>query len=149
MLIAGEWRLGDDGVTRPAVQAKVQAADGTFLVAIFLIDSCADRTVFSADLLSKLQIAPAGSPAGLALQGVGGKSAFVLVKTVIEFTRDEKDEVPIPGEGYGFAVLKAAQALGDLEALRRANRRVARLHLRGRTPTAIEKVTGMVKRALK
>jgi hypothetical protein len=44
MRIAGEWRLCDDGVTRPTVQAKVQAADGAFHVEFFLVDSCADRT---------------------------------------------------------------------------------------------------------
>jgi hypothetical protein len=67
----------------------------------------------------------------------------------LQLTCDDKDELPIPGEGHGFAVLKAAQALGDLEALSKANRRVIRLHLGGRTPAAIEKVAGMVKRALK
>ncbi len=97
MLIAGEWWLCDDGVRRPALRAKVQAADGTFLAAVFLVDSCADRTVFSADLLSKLHLAPTAAPAGLALQGVGGKSGFVVVSTAIEFTRD--DGGPARGRG--------------------------------------------------
>ncbi|HYU14961.1 MAG TPA: hypothetical protein VEL05_02770, partial [Candidatus Acidoferrum sp.] len=66
----------------------------------------------------------------------------------IQLTCDDKDDVPIPGEGYGFSALKAAQALGDLETLRKANRRVIRLHLGGRAQTAIEKLTAMVRRTV-
>ncbi len=43
MIIAGEWRVCDDGITRPTVPAKVQAADGTYHVEFFLVDSCADH----------------------------------------------------------------------------------------------------------
>ena len=67
----------------------------------------------------------------------------------IQLTGDDKEDVAIPGEGYGFSALKAAQAIGDLETLRNANRRVIRLHLGGRVPAAIEKLVGMVGRALK
>jgi len=48
LLIAGEWHICDDGVARPAVQAKVQGADGPFHFEIFLVDPGADRTVLSA-----------------------------------------------------------------------------------------------------
>jgi glucose-6-phosphate isomerase len=65
----------------------------------------------------------------------------------IQLTCDDKEDVAIPGEGYGFSALKAAQALGDLETLRKANRRVIRLHLGGRAQNAIEKLTAMVGRA--
>jgi hypothetical protein len=54
MRIEGEWHLCDDGITRPTVQAKVQAADGSFHVEFFLVDSGADRTVFSASVLVRL-----------------------------------------------------------------------------------------------
>ena len=67
----------------------------------------------------------------------------------IQLTGDDREDIAIPGEGYGFSVLKAAQAIGDLETLRKANRRVIRLHLGGRAEAAIEKVAGMVKRAPK
>jgi glucose-6-phosphate isomerase len=67
----------------------------------------------------------------------------------IELTGDDKEDVAIPGESHSFAALKAAQALGDLETLRKANRHVIRLHLGGRAPTAIEKVAGMVSKALR
>jgi hypothetical protein len=67
----------------------------------------------------------------------------------LQLTGDDKEDVQIPGEGYGFAALKAAQALGDLETLRKADRRVVRLRLGGRAPAAVEKLAGMVKRAIK
>lgn len=37
--------------------------------------------------------------------------------------------LPIPGQGYGFGALKAAQALGDLQSLQTHGRRAARLDL--------------------
>ncbi|MEO8213129.1 MAG: hypothetical protein ABI560_08050 [Myxococcales bacterium] len=38
-------------------------------------------------------------------------------------------DLPIPGEPYSFAVLRDAQALGDLQVLRRRGRRAIRVHL--------------------
>ena len=55
MLIAGEWQVGDDGVTRPIVRAHVLGADGHPVTDDFLVDSGADRTVFSAMLIARLQ----------------------------------------------------------------------------------------------
>ena len=52
MLIAGEWHVGDDGVTRPIVRAQVFGADGRPVTDDFLIDSGADRTVLNTTLLS-------------------------------------------------------------------------------------------------
>jgi len=42
---------------------------------------------------------------------------------------DEGDEIPIPGERYGFGALRFAQAAGDHLVLERRGRRVVRLHL--------------------
>ncbi|MFH0825330.1 MAG: bifunctional transaldolase/phosoglucose isomerase [Pseudomonadota bacterium] len=47
----------------------------------------------------------------------------------IMITADDTVDVPIPGQAYGFSALKAAQALGDYEALKRRGRRVVRIHL--------------------
>jgi transaldolase/glucose-6-phosphate isomerase len=44
-------------------------------------------------------------------------------------TADDPKDVPIPGKPYTFGTLKKAQALGDLEALRKHGRRVIRIHL--------------------
>ena len=48
----------------------------------------------------------------------------------LQITADEGDE-PIPGEAYGFRVLHAAQAAGDLRALSARGLRVLRVHLAG------------------
>ena len=49
----------------------------------------------------------------------------------IQIVGEDKDDLAIPGADYGFSTLKAAQALGDLEALREAGCRVIRLRLAG------------------
>ena len=53
----------------------------------------------------------------------------------IQFTADDRqdasipDEAGLPGSSITFGVLKAAQALGDRQALLDAGRRVIRFHL--------------------
>jgi transaldolase/glucose-6-phosphate isomerase len=47
----------------------------------------------------------------------------------IFLTADNAEDAPIPGRPYSFGTLKRAQALGDLEALRRSGRRVVHIHL--------------------
>jgi len=47
------------------------------------------------------------------------------------FTAEASEDIPIPGETYGFATLQRAQALGDFLALTHKQRRVIRLHLGG------------------
>ena len=47
----------------------------------------------------------------------------------LQLTADDTEDAAVPGEPYGFGVLKRAQALGDLEALRKHGRRVMRIHL--------------------
>jgi transaldolase/glucose-6-phosphate isomerase len=49
----------------------------------------------------------------------------------IQITCDDPLDLPIPGEPYTFGTLKAAQAAGDLEALRGKDRRAIRLHISG------------------
>ncbi len=48
-------------------------------------------------------------------------------------TADDAADLPIPGEPCTFGVLKRAQALGDVEAMRQRGRRLLHLHL-GRDP---------------
>jgi hypothetical protein len=102
MVIAGEWRLCDDGVTRPVLGGKVLAADGPFHAEFFLVDSCADRTVFSAALLHKLQFSRGQPDPAATLQGIGGQRAFVLVNTVVEFTKEDGGPVRVRGEYAAF-----------------------------------------------
>lgn len=102
MLIAGEWQVGDDGVTRPTVRAHVFGADGRPVTDDFLIDSGADRTVLSAALMSRLRLPARSAQPGLALSGIGGESAFVMVTTVLELLRDDGAPVRVRGEFAGF-----------------------------------------------
>jgi hypothetical protein len=60
-----------------------------------------------------------GPPAGLYLQ----------------LTADQPTSRPIAGQGYSFAALVAAQAMGDLTTLQSLGRRVVRVHL-GTDPVA-------------
>jgi transaldolase/glucose-6-phosphate isomerase len=47
----------------------------------------------------------------------------------LQLTAEDREDVPIPGAPYTFGTFKRAQALGDLEALRRHGRRILRIHL--------------------
>ncbi len=47
----------------------------------------------------------------------------------IQVTSDDAEDLAIPDEPYSFGVLKAAQALGDLQSLTAKGRRVIRVHL--------------------
>jgi glucose-6-phosphate isomerase len=55
----------------------------------------------------------------------GGPNTGVFIM----FTAEASEDIPIPGETYGFATLQRAQALGDYLALTHKHRRVIRLHL--------------------
>ena len=52
-------------------------------------------------------------------------------------TADDESHTDIPESGYSFAVLKRAQALGDLETLEAHGRRAVRIHLKGGDPAGI------------
>jgi glucose-6-phosphate isomerase len=64
----------------------------------------------------------------------------------LQLTCDEGDE-PIPGEVYGFAALRAAQAAGDYDVLARRGRRVARVHVSGDPDAGLERLVQAFERA--
>ena len=102
MRIPGEWQLRDDGVTRPLVRAAVFGGDGRPIAENFLIDSGADRTVFSQALLTRLRLPTTSASTGVTLSGIGGASAFVVVTTAVEFLRDDGGAVRVRGEFAAF-----------------------------------------------
>jgi hypothetical protein len=55
----------------------------------------------------------------------GGPNSGVF----IQVTCDDQEDLSIPGEPYSFGVLKAAQALGDMQSLTSRQRRVIRVHV--------------------
>jgi hypothetical protein len=102
MRITGEWLRFDDGVTRPIIRARIRDVAGRVLPDRFLVDSGADRTVLSADLLRDLHLSVQRPATGSALLGVGGDVAFVLVSTALEFLRDDGTPVTVRGEYAAF-----------------------------------------------
>jgi hypothetical protein len=63
-------------------------------------------------------------------------------------TADDAEDAPVPGQPYTFGVFNRAQALGDLEALRRHGQRALRVHLRGPVDTALERLEDLTAASL-
>jgi hypothetical protein len=82
----------------------VQAHDGGWRAYDFLVDTGADRTVFSANLLNDLGLPT--SPAIL-LSGVGGLASSVWVQTSLRLERDDGGTVTIPSRFFAFTALSA------------------------------------------
>ena len=75
----------------------------------------------------------------------GGPATGVL----LQITGDDAEDPAIPAAGYGLATLKAAQALGDLQALSEGRRRIVRLHLKGKQPAGLDKLAQLVRALVK
>jgi transaldolase/glucose-6-phosphate isomerase len=71
-------------------------------------------------------------------KGGPNTGVFILI------TVDDRLDLPIPGKPYSFGVLKQAQALGDLQALRERKRRVVRLHIAGDIQAGLQKIAKAV-----
>lgn len=65
----------------------------------------------------------------------------------IQVTGDDKEELPIPRAGYDFSTFKAAQALGDLQALSQSGRRIIRLHLAGKAAQGLQHLLQLLRGA--
>jgi len=90
------------------ILVKVPKSDGTPCSEHFLVDTAADRTAFSAELLNDLQLPANLSPSGIALQGIGGASPHVVIRTALEFTRDDGGPARVRGEFAAFTDPKAS-----------------------------------------
>ena len=102
MRIVGEWLSGDDGVVRPIIRIHVSGVEGRLLPERFLVDSGADRTVLSGELLRDLRLPSDRPPPMSALMGIGGATAYVVVRTTLGFTRDDGGTVTVRGEFAAF-----------------------------------------------
>jgi ribose 5-phosphate isomerase B len=65
---------------------------------------------------------------------------------LVLLTPTETEDLPIPGERYGFGTLTMAEAVGDLSTLRAAHRRVLWLALPAPAAAAIERLTAALER---
>jgi hypothetical protein len=104
MQIPGLWHLCDDGMIRPVIRGEILAAGGSWIKTTFLVDTGADRTVFSADILAALGL-PSISGADL-LGGVGGIANSVVVQSQIRLTQDDAGKVVFNGQFAGFTELE-------------------------------------------
>ncbi|MDP6581951.1 MAG: hypothetical protein QF681_14960, partial [Vicinamibacterales bacterium] len=66
----------------------------------------------------------------------------------LQVTCDDVADLPIPGRGYTFGVVKAAQASGDLQVLAARGRRALRVHLGTDVGAGLERLDGMVRAAM-
>lgn len=114
MRIVGEWFTCTDGVSRPTLFGRVRAGAGPFFDERFLIDTGADRTVFSAELLSRLDASIPTSPIDGVLAGIGGIQSSVLLQAELQFDHDSGIAV-IRGEYAAFTDVAAT----DLSVLGR------------------------------
>ncbi len=102
MRLVGSWFLFQDGETRPVLRATLRSGAGTTISEQFLVDTGADRTVFSAALLEQLHLAIETPPMDLQLRGVSGSAAFAIVESVIELTRADGGTARIRGKFAAF-----------------------------------------------
>jgi predicted aspartyl protease len=91
MRIDGEWLLCEDGARRPVIRGEIQAHDGSWQAVEFLVDTGADRTVFSALTLDVLQLQ--ANETQNRLGGVGGTVDSVVVETRIRLYQETRRTV--------------------------------------------------------
>lgn len=93
--IDGEWCECDDGFVRPVIRGEVLSANGIWQSTPFLVDTGADRTVFSAAVGQVL-----GFEAGEtqeSLGGLGGIAKSFAMRTQIRFPRHEGGDAVFRG----------------------------------------------------
>ena len=96
MRIDGEWYLCDDGVVRPVIRGEILCAEGSWVKAPFLVDTGADRTVFSADIMNALMLQAIETPDRLA--GAGGGVDSIVIETEIRYTHDDDGKATFKGQ---------------------------------------------------
>jgi len=74
----------------------------------------------------------------------GGPNSGVF----LQITCDDAQDLPIPGQSYGFGVVKAAQARGDFAVLAERGRRALRVHLGPNVAGGLETLRSAVGEAL-
>ena len=70
----------------------------------------------------------------------GGPGSGVFLQII----SGDKTDVPLPGEKFGFGVLKEAQALGDFESLSKRDRRAIRVNLGNDITGGLKKILAAV-----
>jgi predicted aspartyl protease len=113
MLISGTWHVCDDGVIHPVMRGEIQARDGSWVKAPLLLDTGADRTVLSTDILQARRFQSIDTESQLG--GVGGVVRTTVIETRTRLTRENNGKVMFRGQ---YAAITAAEAL-DMSVLGR------------------------------
>jgi Aspartyl protease len=100
MLFSGSWWICNDGVVRPTLPVEVVARGNEAITVRFLIDTGADRTVLSADVLKRLNFE--GEAPEQNLRGVGGDVQCVTVPLTLRMQRENGHWVTFDGEFAAF-----------------------------------------------
>ena len=95
MRINGEWLVCDDGIVRPVIRGEVLATNGSWVPVPFLLDTGADRTVFSAAILAALN--PRAFSTSERLSGLGGTVRTVGIETRVRLSHEESRKVVFRG----------------------------------------------------
>ncbi len=66
----------------------------------------------------------------------------------LQITCDDAEDLAIPGNAYSFGVVKAAQALGDLDVLAQRGRRALRVHIGADVESGLRALGDAITRAL-
>ena len=96
MRFNGEWLQCDDGIVRPVMKAEIETSGGAWRAIELLVDTGADRTVLSANVLESLNLTTREPEDGIG--GLGGLVDSVLVQTRIRLTRDDGRTATFHGE---------------------------------------------------
>jgi hypothetical protein len=108
MRIDGEWLLFEDSVVRPVIRGEILDGDGLWRAAEFLVDSGADRTVFSASVLRALRLPPITTQEGVG--GLGRVVRSVGVEIQIRLSREEGgNKVVLRGQYAAVTELEALE----------------------------------------
>ncbi len=97
--------------------------------------------------LTKLAVAAEFGPRFLHSTGQaykGGPNSGVF----LQITADDRTDLQVPGEGYTFSVVKAAQARGDFGVLAERDRRALRVHLGPDVSAGLAALTKAISAAL-
>lgn len=76
MRINGEWRPDENGVLNPVLECELLTGLGEWVEVTFLIDSGAEQTVISSDILRRIDV-----PAQISLHSLVGIGAAIQVLT--------------------------------------------------------------------
>jgi predicted aspartyl protease len=113
MRIDGEWLDCLDGETRPIVRGEILLDNGTWQSLLLLVDTGADRTVLSANVLQAFS--QASLSAGRPIGGLGGVVPSMVLSSQIRLFRDDGAAFMMRG---GFTALTSPDAL-DMSVLGR------------------------------